>query len=250
MSCGIYKITNKLNNHSYIGQSINIENRWSDEKARAFNPNSEEYESALSQAYRKYGVKNFSYTILEECLRAELDEKEIYYIALYNTYKDGYNETTGGQGTPNLSVKLSSEQVEEIYHLLKNTTIPQKEIAQKFNVGQDVISTINNGKSRRNDNWDYPIRNNRKIICYCIDCGIQITFGSTRCNSCDKKRQRRTEWPTREELKQMIRQNSFVEIGKKFGVADNTIRKWCINYQLPSKKQDIKSYSDKEWELI
>jgi hypothetical protein len=66
---------------------------------------------------------------LEECLRAELDEKEIYYIALYNTYKEGYNETTGGQGTPNLSVKLSSEQIEEIYHLLKNTTIPQKEIA-------------------------------------------------------------------------------------------------------------------------
>jgi hypothetical protein len=48
MSCGIYKITNKLNNHSYIGQSINIENRWSDEKSRAFNPNSEEYNSTLS----------------------------------------------------------------------------------------------------------------------------------------------------------------------------------------------------------
>ena len=250
MSCGIYKITNKINNCSYIGQSVNIENRWTDEKARAFNPNSESYTSTLSKAFRKYGIDNFLFEILEECLISELDEKEIYYIALYNTYFNGYNETTGGKGTPNCSVKLTSDQVEEIYVLLKNTTISQKDIAQKFQVGQDVISTINNGKSRRNDDWTYPIRNNKKELCFCTDCGIQITSGSIRCNSCEKKRQRRTEWPTREELKQMIRTTSFLEIGRKFGVSDNSIRKWCINYNLPSKKQDIKSYSDEEWELI
>ena len=28
MSCGIYKITNKINGHSYIGQSVDIERRW------------------------------------------------------------------------------------------------------------------------------------------------------------------------------------------------------------------------------
>lgn len=28
MSCGIYKITNNINKHAYIGQSVEIENRW------------------------------------------------------------------------------------------------------------------------------------------------------------------------------------------------------------------------------
>lgn len=250
MSCGIYKITNKINNHSYIGQSVNIENRWVDEKSRAFNPNSESYTSTLSKAFRKYGVDNFIFEIIALCDQKDLDDKEKYFISLYDTYYNGYNETTGGNGTPNLRVKLTKEQVEEIYLLLKDTNIPQSEIAKQFNVGQDVISTINHGKSRYNDNWNYPIRNNRKEQKYCIDCGIEITSKSTRCNLCEKKRQRRVEWPTREELKDLIRTKSFVEIGRQYGVADNTIKKWCINYQLPSKKQDIKTYSDEEWELI
>ena len=67
MSCGIYKITNKVNNHSYIGQSVNIENRWVDEKSRAFNPNSESYTSTLSKAFRKYGVDNFIFEIIALC---------------------------------------------------------------------------------------------------------------------------------------------------------------------------------------
>lgn len=73
MSCGIYKITNKINNHSYIGQSINIENRWAKEKSRAFNFNSDEYDKTLSRAFRKYGLNNFTWEILEECSKKELD---------------------------------------------------------------------------------------------------------------------------------------------------------------------------------
>ena len=52
---------------------------------------------------------------------------------------------------------------------------------------------------------------------------------------------------SREELKKLIREESFVAIGKNFGVSDNAIRKWCINYNLPTRKKDIKSYSDEEW---
>lgn len=250
MSCGIYKITNTINGHAYVGQSICIENRWADEKARAFNPNSESYNSTLSKAFRKYGVDNFTFEILEMCSREQLNEKEKEYIALYDTYRKGYNATTGGDGTPNLTIKLSDEQVKEIYHLLKNTDIPQKIIAQRYNVGQDVISTINHGKSRYNSDWDYPIRNNKKEKQYCIDCGIEVTFGALRCNICEKKRQRRTEWPSREELKTLVRMKSFAELGRFFGVSDNTIRKWCVYYNIPNKKKDIISYPDEEWELV
>ena len=85
---------------------------------------------------------------------------------------------------------------------------------------------------------------------YCIDCGEPIGIDSTRCRSCAAKI-RITEKPvSREELKFLIRSLSFVAIGEKYGVSDNAIRKWCINYSLPSKKKDINAYSDEEWALI
>lgn len=56
--------------------------------------------------------------------------------------------------------------------------------------------------------------------------------------------------PSRKELKQLIRTKPFTEIGKMYGVSDNSIRKWCDFEKLPRKKKDINSYSDEEWEQI
>ena len=53
-----------------------------------------------------------------------------------------------------------------------------------------------------------------------------------------------------EELKNLIRHNSFVQIGKTFGVSDNAIRKWCKSYNLPFLSRQIPLYTDKEWEKI
>ena len=39
----------------------------------------------------------------------------------------------------------------------------------------------------------------------------------------------------------------FTQIGTKFGVSDNAVRKWCDKYRLPRKASEIKSYSDEEW---
>ena len=40
------------------------------------------------------------------------------------------------------------------------------------------------------------------------------------------------------------------KIAEEQCVSDNVIRKWCIKYNLPSRKKDINSYSDEKWELI
>lgn len=61
---------------------------------------------------------------------------------------------------------------------------------------------------------------------------------------------REVERPTREILKQEIRIKSFVALGKQYDVSDNAIRKWCIFYNLPSRKKDIKTYTDEEWEKL
>lgn len=85
---------------------------------------------------------------------------------------------------------------------------------------------------------------------YCHDCGKEVTTGSKLCCECSSKQRRVVERPNRIDLKKMIRTMSFVEIGKTFGVSDNTIRKWCKEASLPFKSSEIKSYTDDEWKNI
>lgn len=92
---------------------------------------------------------------------------------------------------------------------------------------------------------------------YCIDCGREISKRSKRCIFCSHKKQSEEKivklenMPvTRDELKSLIRTQSFVQIGNKFGVSDNAIRKWCDKFNLPRTKKIIQNYSDKDWENI
>lgn len=91
---------------------------------------------------------------------------------------------------------------------------------------------------------------NRAIPKVCKLCGAVIDRQSTYCVSCGHKMQRKCDRPTRDELKHKIRNETFVSIAKQYGVADKTICKWCIAYNLPYRKKDIKQYSDEEWEKI
>ncbi len=98
---GIYKITNLINNHAYIGQSKNIEFRIKTHLKKAFILDSDEYNKALYQAIRLHGVENFSIETLEElpeATRQYLNIRESYWIDYYDTYNNGYNETLGGDG--------------------------------------------------------------------------------------------------------------------------------------------------------
>lgn len=61
---------------------------------------------------------------------------------------------------------------------------------------------------------------------------------------------RKVNRPNREELKTMIRNESFLCIGRRYDVSDNAIRRWCKAMNLPTKKTEIKQYSDEEWSNI
>lgn len=95
-------------------------------------------------------------------------------------------------------------------------------------------------------------KNNIKKQNCCIDCGKEITRNSLRCTECEQNRKQQDSKCkyTREELKNKIRNQSFCEIARENNVSDNTVRKWCKRFNLPSKKGDIKSYSDEEWASI
>ena len=281
MTCGIYKIENKLNGKIYIGQSINIERRWKDHR-KAINSCGEEYKYPLYQAIRKDKLENFSWDIIEECSKNELDEKEKFYIKEYNSFVPyGYNLTSGGQDNFIHPMKLNYDKVQEIKKALKETNETGLSLANRFGVSKDTITSINVGRSWYEENIQYPIRPMKFLICK--NCGNKISSGnkSGLCIKCYNKllnqnkieaqiekenqqiarkelKQKNKKEPkiskkytiTRDELKNLIRTLPFTQIGKQFEVSDNAIRKWCDKYNLPRRKQDINQISDEEWEKI
>lgn len=86
---------------------------------------------------------------------------------------------------------------------------------------------------------------------YCVQCKQQIvSIQGGICHQCASFNSRKVKRPTREELKNLIRTKSFLEISKIYNVSDNAIRKWCDAENLPRKKSDIRNISDKDWENI
>lgn len=54
-------------------------------------------------------------------------------------------------------------------------------------------------------------------------------------HNCHKLSTRKAERPTVEELTSLLKEDSFVSVGKMYGVSDNAVRKWCKSYGLNPK---------------
>jgi predicted GIY-YIG superfamily endonuclease len=92
--CGIYKITNKKNNMCYIGQAANVADRWK-QHAKCGLGIDTPAQNKLYKAMMLDGLTNFTFELLEACPRPELNEKERFYINLYQSYEFGYNSNKG-----------------------------------------------------------------------------------------------------------------------------------------------------------
>lgn len=94
----------------------------------------------------------------------------------------------------------------------------------------------------------WQVQHNQKR--YCERCGVEISRDAKYCVNCRILLSRKVDRPSRDELKKLIREKPFTHIAKDYSVSDNAIKKWCIAYSLPSKKKDIITYTDEEWENI
>lgn len=100
----IYKITNTVNGKSYIGVTSYSRpvRRW--RKHILVSKNKQLYLTngsfgSLHQAILDFGVKSFTFDVLEECSRKVGFKREQFWIKFHNTFGDGgYNKTAGGRG--------------------------------------------------------------------------------------------------------------------------------------------------------
>ena len=87
----------------------------------------------------------------------------------------------------------------------------------------------------------------------CLICNKLINNKASLCAECYKKERLKKSAMisiSRNELKELIRTKSFVEIGKEYCITDNAVRKYCKKYDLPFRVYEIKKYTDEEWEKL
>jgi len=129
----IYRIYHEKSGKSYIGKTYKkVNDRFKEHiKAAKRYPN-----RPLYRALNKYGVGSFGLEILGTYEEGILEEKEIEFIKLYNSYgKSGYNATLGGDGTKYLD--LPEEEI-----IRKYNTQTLRSLGQEYNVDYKTIRAL------------------------------------------------------------------------------------------------------------
>lgn len=214
------------------------------EIADSNNVNNHSYDYPLMRAFRKYGVDNFKFEIIEECEVEELNQREIYWIDYFDTFFHGYNQTLGGDTT----ARQPKENVIGVISDLTNTDMLHKDIAIKWGMSTEMVQGINTGRYWKH-NIDYPIQKRKrkrqlaKTLYYCKECGKEISRRTKLCFDCHESLQKASsKRPDRETLISDLYDNkgNFTKVGQKYCVSDSSVRKWCVGYGIPSKSSDYK----------
>lgn len=164
----IYKITNLVNSKIYIGQTIqNPKDRWYRHCQRKCLSDNE-LNMAIKRAIFKYGKDNFKFEVIETIENSDretLNSREIYWIAYYDSYNNGYNCTLGGNanGRP---LKIAKAEYNDIIDLY-NIGLSLRDIAKEYKVDKATIKhilEINNVKLRTTKTYKFCQQDRQNIL--------------------------------------------------------------------------------------
>ena len=189
------------------------------------------------QSIRRQAVKNLG----GKCLKC--GETREYLIDFHHVDKDE-KEHSFSALIANSKIELFFKELEKCIPLCGNChrEFHHFESKDKIKIEEYLeIQKINFWKDEEEREQTY-------IRHFCDNCGKELSSKKFNglCFECYKKKFGRQK-PSREELKELVRNNPFTSVAKMFGVSDNAIRKWCIIENIPSKKTNINSYTDEEW---
>lgn len=235
----IYKITNTINNKVYIGQtSLTPEIRFNKHK-RCYKSNCC---SKLYKAMRKYGKENF---IIETICETNVpNEDEKYWIQYYNSVKEGYNITYGGEGGSSLGTEEELKVI-ECYKLFKSI----HKVNKQLGYSREYIRNILKKYHVKYDNINNSKNINEKLIIDTYNQEKQITTVSKILNISERT------------IRKYLRKNNieiynhkndkFIyiacdietkeEIKKFLNIIDNNICQ-CIDRVINGKRKSYKGY--------
>ena len=183
----IYKIVNSINDKVYVGKTIySIDHRW---KRHLIDCRRKEraYRSHLYDAMNKYGVDKFRIELIEECEDSVLDERERYWIKSYDSIRNGYNLTHGGEGY-NI---IGEEEEENIIRLWKRGDVTREETAIASGVSSKTVQRVlyKNGVTKK-DIYSRAAsrsrdRNSKPVYCYDLEGNFLKEYPSERAMAKD-----------------------------------------------------------------
>lgn len=191
---GIYMFRNKINDKKYIGQSVNLYKRLRDHLSRIKRGESNK---VLYRAIYKYGLENFEITILStfrphDQLRQNLNLAEKIYIQFFDTYKNGYNSTLGGDGSTNC--KWTKERKDHFQEYFKNNP--------------DARRGKNNPRSKR-----VYLYNFKEQYCTqydsCAEAARDLNIDQNRINECARNKRKRAGFFVCAYSKEELEQKSY-----------------------------------------
>lgn len=143
MTCGIYKLIFNGTDQVYIGQSQNIEYRYSQHLNYLLRGNNSK---KLQKAYSEFGTPILE--ILLECSVSELDELENTAIEIYDSFNNGLNSLESAGDIPRLvgeahpGSKYTNEAIEAAFILLCTTKLTHKQVAEITGVSKNMVNHI------------------------------------------------------------------------------------------------------------
>lgn len=240
--CGIYVVTNLKNNYQYVGQSVDIQKRFTSHHLCDYNnPKNCCYDTKFYQALRKYGLDAFKVEIVEECNREELNQKEIIWITKLNSFHNGYNSTEGGttrsehihsaetEEKRRLTREKNKSLMSENHPRAKLTNDEVMQIRQRYIDGESVTTIYQNYTHIYGNQATFKrivLGETYKTVGN-IPTKEQIT-NNQKLNKqeIDKKRVRRLTPEEVRTIRAMYNTGkySYSSIAQQFGISDGTVR--------------------------
>lgn len=196
----IYLISNDVNNKLYVGQTVQtLRKRFTGHCCYSKSDRSDGM--LIKRAIHKYGKDKFHISLIEECTVDSLNDREIYWIAYYDSYNNGYNLTKGGQSSNYFSL-----------HRLEDTIDTKKfsEYIKEFKpLATEVAAHFG--------------------ICKCSVYNLikRLNDPSLILNSYNPKKAKSIEDIDKEELKKLYLEGwSILDLVKKYHIRKNKISKY------------------------
>lgn len=185
--------------------------------------------------------------------RSPIFKFEEIIMALMGQYEyviDAMHPRANQEGQVYLHIIVAEEKLGR--QLLPDETVHHKDSNKLNNAPDNLIIFATKADHTRFHGFNcdesfLELTSNGSYICrmktyVCLDCGIEITRGASRCPECSLKHKRMNR-PTKCQLEDFLIKNNgnFRAASREYGVTDNAIRKWCLFYGLPSHSSNYQN---------